>query len=362
MIWWRASGYEIRHGCIVPMVNATLTTYYPWEDWSKAPKRLRTSELTIAPLAKLLRDLDVWAAGLGGVQFELRQVDKLIDWVNANGLLGIALHRVEYVRLAARWRTLPAVGFMGHLTAPMHKWFRYGPEKWHTGSSFAATDSEYQSTFPLRINQSLDGKVVAEDVLVESSRGGLAEANSYPAIWAGQVSMHLSDVWGPFFPSLPREELDSYDYPEPTSEAFWRLYGEPLDEFLREANSLVQAVEQLAQEHRNPPADRLIGTSPAVHACQVLSELAGHTRPHLGMEKTDLKLRVNWSAPSLLAALAMTTINELSASDGNFIRVCEKCRSPFITGDARQLYCSKDCREVMVKRKQRAKHKLEDKK
>ncbi len=56
----------------------------------------------------------------------------------------------------------------------------------------------------------------------------------------------ITKTWARFFPGVPAAKRPTYQYPEPYSEAFWRLYAEPIDDFLAAARMFKQAFDSAA--------------------------------------------------------------------------------------------------------------------
>jgi hypothetical protein len=59
--------------------------------------------------------------------------------------------------------------------------------------------------------------------LVRTARGAALEPD-----WQVET---LDATWGRYFPDVPADQKATYHYPQPASEAFWRLYCERVDEF-----------------------------------------------------------------------------------------------------------------------------------
>src|SRR5947208_4297865 len=60
-----------------------------------------------------------------------------------------------------------------------------------------------------------------------------------------EVEEPLGRTWARFFPSVPARERERYPYPPPLTEAFWRLYAEPVEDFLDAARALRDALGQI---------------------------------------------------------------------------------------------------------------------
>jgi len=156
----------------------------------------------------------------------------------------------------------------------------------------------------------------------------------------------LDTTLGRFFPTIPPEKLPYYGLPKPLSDDFWRVYAEPLDDFIAAAYNFNEALSQL----------RLVRDEQYVAAddrtSQLNSLLAG-VQPRLGFDGSAY--RAEWSFTSMWAWAAKGALDQLGAS--RRVGLCEACRTPFITGRQETLYCSDRCRYRMLKRAQRRKAK-----
>lgn len=162
----------------------------------------------------------------------------------------------------------------------------------------------------------------------------------YSQDWV-QESMH--HTWARFFPTIPEGDLESYPYPHPMSEQFWRLYAEPVRDFLSAAYRLQEAIlaaappETEQQAPSTGPLNALVApTGPVV------------VRTNDGLEQRLLLL-------SLLGALATTA--QLDLVGDRRIARCqnEKCGELIVAHGYQTIYCSAQCRYAAVKRAQRKK-------
>ena len=162
----------------------------------------------------------------------------------------------------------------------------------------------------------------------------------------------LSKTWAKFFPDVPQDQRETYLYPVPRSEEFWRLYAEPVDAFFEAANVLQQAVEGLSYAKPVAAASedddrRLLLGMKRLHV------LAAPASPVI-IPQDDGSFEQRWIAPSLLASLAMMVLQDLT---GNRALTCEVCGAPFLSSAYQGRYCSKTCGHTARKRRQRARKK-----
>ena len=157
--------------------------------------------------------------------------------------------------------------------------------------------------------------------------------SSKPAI----LCERLDKTCGSFFPRVP----PGFACPRPLSVEFWRLYGEPLSQFLQAAETLRNILIVLAQ---NEVGDEVRGRALSVLDC--LSESTSvspkPTKPG--------SIKKAWSSPSLVSAFATMIILDLS--DGLKFYACQECKAPFLSRRDRR-FCTTVCRNTGLKREQR---------
>ncbi len=77
------------------------------------------------------------------------------------------------------------------------------------------------------------------------------------------VKEGLPTTWGRFFPDVPEAERDTYPYPAPCGPEFWRLYAEPVEDFLRAAATLYEILDGLRTQATGKTKPRYSGNSKA---------------------------------------------------------------------------------------------------
>ncbi|MDP6495680.1 MAG: hypothetical protein QGI09_09765, partial [Dehalococcoidia bacterium] len=221
--WWRFSDYEIweprppknaswglrdHFRYIRPAPGATLERY-------EQPISSRTGSQS-SELQSALLGLDV------------ESETKLMDFCRRFGLLGILTEQLRSVTLAPRW---------GHLTSDPNDpvlfpgQTRYERTNWgwsgHTRLKMLG-ENNYSIT--------LDDDFRREDwlhTLVSPEDTSIPPASATFAPLFSQVveDVNLARALGQFFPAVEGTEFETYEYPIPMSEEFWRQYAEPLGHF-----------------------------------------------------------------------------------------------------------------------------------
>ena len=154
----------------------------------------------------------------------------------------------------------------------------------------------------------------------------------------------FSETWGRHFPSVPEEELDTYAYPMPTTPKFWKLYGEPVEDFVAAGLALETSIRMLCSLRGKT---RLTQRQQEVReqALDVLNGLAGTTSPYAvsdqnGAYRQDLQLT------SLIGALAMMALQDLTGG-GQDIHICaaKDCGRVFTSKAYQAAYCTERCKK-----------------
>lgn len=172
-----------------------------------------------------------------------------------------------------------------------------------------------------------------------------------PADFMAYGEQTLADAVGPFFPNVPQDEQDTFQYPMPLTDSFWQQHAEPLGAF----QWAVMAIEQLLQqlEHNKPLkrgwAQRMAGEG--LFKLNTLLEVS----PSLDIQPQTSTYVSKWSFPSLLAAIAFGIWENLS--EGMSVKSCKRarCRNYFIANTSNKVYCSDRCRQTEEKARKRRK-------
>jgi hypothetical protein len=346
--WWRFSAYEIRNGYIQPVHGAKLRAYDPWEEFDHSRDPAQSGSNPYAGLVELVRLLDPvpnprpivdgvlsidpavdFATPLQLMTPEVSRA--ILGWCGEYGLLGLLLHRVRAVRLGyrveRRGRHIEVIG--SKLFYANHTWQK-------VSSGFDKSELKF---VPQRESISLEAlpdhwprpSVVARMPL---SYDSIPDHISEP-MWREES---LSTVWTHYFPTVPAVKRESFDYPVPTSPAFWELYAEPVDEFVYAALVLSRALVSAAQITRyrasattSEPRDPFGELNELVDRCSLCLE-----------EGPDSTLRHRCASPSLIDKLAMMAVLDLGEGRQAVGR-CLECGGLYAAAHHRRTYCSKRC-------------------
>ena len=320
--WYRFDRYELRDGIVRPARGAEGQWYDPWADFRPAAPYLGLVELA----DRLKRSAAGWE-------------DQITAWCAAHGLLGI-LHQ----------RSLHAV---------------LAPQTWSSESQHVIVRNEYSRS--RRFYWGLDGgaRWESETVLLGASAAEAKVLQLRPhvltrdiGIWGSYLGYReefLGRAWARFFPNLPAEEAETYQYPNPQSNEFWRSYGEPIDDFMTGARALRSAVEGLGKVVRRASDWQEQGDLDyeITLGWQDLNKLLSAVNPVLQFTDNE-KPRLEWEAPSLLAHFALMVLHDVT-EDRRLFR-CEGCNRIAVTQSRVAKFCSVTCREKMQKRRFRASH------
>lgn len=345
-MWWRFTSYELDQGRIVPGAEAELERYDPWEAYREVRQERSENELPYQSLVSLIERARLKVVlQKNSVQLTPESEQGLLDWCTRYGLLGVLLHRLSAATLAARWEPMRGEyvrdGVTREAIEPVLRRFFPVATGWqvtataHLGRVIEPTDS-----------------IRAQDLVSDSD---LASNWPSPHVIIRDVSTNrleeepLSKTWARFFPSVPEGETDTFDYPVPLSEGFWRMYAEPLDDFLDAARSLRNALRALGQmkpykEASDEERREIVGGRDALHS------LTRSVSPTIALLE-DGSIRQEWIAPSLLASLGMMALQDLS--EDRRIRSCAACGSIFLTSAYQAQYCSPRCRNRAQKQRYR---------
>ncbi len=348
-VWWRFDRYEIHDNRIGPAPGAKLEMYDPWAIYREA---------RVPPYRSLLALLDEIGFQPKGQHnlYRLTQESeaKVLSWCESYGLLGVLLHRAQAIILAPRLEPSLleqlASGAAQDGDVPLmptqHRYFRTN-EGWRDWAQNTLGKGGY--------------RVVGEPEL----EGTLVAPQDIPPAWSSpHVVLQklerneleeepLGKTLGPFFPTVTPEDRETFSYPRPTSEDFWKLYAEPLHEFYVGANTLLRAIQGLARINPKSTASEEDERSlwrgiPLLHA--LLAPVSPTIRP-----LNDGSFEQRWVAQSLLASYAMMVLQDLA--ENKRPRSCKVCKKLFLSADSRALYCSRKCRHTEQKRRWRAKEK-----
>ena len=360
--WGRFTRYELRDGYIRPAPDAIFEWYDPWEvyrkSWDKeALDSDRENYIAISDLRKrgqsyhsllhLLKKLRFIPTPHGriaffnpesqhGHRYELAPESEptLLKWCTKYGLLGILPQQTYAAFLAPRWE-----GEWGNTLWPNQRIYL----RTNTGWS-ASIKQQIGVGSPVLTDQpERKGEIITEESVSEQySHSGvlIQDLKSFDIRYES-----LSQTWGAFFPHIPIEERETYQYPVPLSEDFWQLYAESIADFLQGAQTLFEALTYLTSRESldDTSENDLRRGRDILHALVAPVGLA--------LYPTDQGvLRQQWVAPSLLASFAAMALLDLA--EKRLLR-CLHCNALFPSDAYRAAYCSDRCRHTARKRRYR---------
>jgi hypothetical protein len=160
----------------------------------------------------------------------------------------------------------------------------------------------------------------------------------------------LCDTWGRFFPTIANDLKESYAYPTPTTEEFWKLYSEPLPDFIEAGLALLGA---LSEVNGMQPASRRENGGGQLRptALEGLMEPVGIALVPTPGGWFGQAYRV----PSMLGALAAMHAADLM--NAGWIKTCARCNAPFTSKSGKAQYCSPACSNAARQQRFRANQK-----
>lgn len=340
--WWRFDAYELRGGYLRPAPGAKLTRYDPW-----ARRRARSPLESLMALSNSVpfAAATAWVGNpLGGSHRSLHGDAGLPDeerddhdeatqlvlaWCAEHGLLGILLARVISVVLA-----------------PVDE----GPS-W--------LPPLYQECFPgsLVYVRGVGGwgftvSQLSNDAGREDARGRVLFDPQHTWHQGPSDAIRvepIGETWARYFPDVPRRERSSFQYPKPMTDDFWRLYAEPLHEFVHAAQDLQRAVEAI----RSPRPGRVPPETVRARGEHLLQNIGAHARIALG--KAGGQYYEQPLASSLLGVLAIQAVREESARPSSRICARENCGEVFEPKRPGQRYHVTRCQRTAAQARLRAK-------
>lgn len=326
--WWKCSKYELRDGCICPAPGAKWEQYDPWEAYQRALYNRKVYQPLYQNLLNLYSEIkedvrsvlnavpmaDVFTGTPDKIALTQEGEKRLLAWCREHGLLGILLQRVAMV-------CLPFTSEKGRPLPDMYLKTSMG---WTSSFSTRWTQRVKPGT------KDLLGREIKPDKNAWPSPGVLLSAiNNHEYRWEP-----LNKTWDTFFSRLPVRERTENSFPVPLTQEFWRMYVEPLDEFLGGISVLWSTMRGIK-----------IGDPEKVFS-ERLNALVSQVNPVLTHDKGEFKQR--WVSPSLLASYAMMILQDLTSN--RRILTCPVCNNIFVTDAWQGTYCSSTCRNTAQKR------------
>ena len=334
--WWRFSAYRLVDGYIRPARGAKLTTYDPWsENLNARTKKRAPAYVVLLDLVKAFRLRATMEKGVEQSALTPESRDALLEWCSRNGLLGVLPHAAVRVTLAPRWERASQEG-TGTIVRPVQQ------EYVRTSTGWSVVEA--RRALPLRRElmrlSNPRGELAPEFVSREWPRPSVLMQDS-----DGQFSEEsLSKTWARYFPTVVASERETYRYPQPLSEDFWRLYAEPVEEFIWGVIDFRLALERVASVRSRKPKTQEIG-----RRFGKFNALLTSVNP--AVEWGGSGLRQRWVATSLLGAYGLMALQDLT--EQRQLLPCEVCRKLFLSGEWQARYCSATCRHTQQKRRYR---------
>ena len=330
--WWRFRAYEVRDGYILPAPGADLQKYSP-RDYYRGAENSKHPQPPYLQLFEVLRRLGLGTARYGESLPKFFPLDAagqqaLLSWCSMYGLLGILLHQVHVVHLAPVWNCVrpDAVIDFPRYTRLADQWSGGAEARWSQMPNDPST-----------------------------KKGDPLPEQHWPPGWRPNVVLRelrtatvikqepLTETWACFFPSVPTEHVETHPYPRPLTPEFWKIYAEPITDFIWAALFLKFAIEGLSERSET----NWFLQWEARSALNTL--IAPVTRQIVAAPNRQLQER--WICPSLLASLAEMALQDLRR--GVSLLRCLQCGKPFLTDAYQTLYCSERCRWRRQKQTQR---------
>jgi len=308
--WWRWSKYELRGGYLRPAPTARLHFYDPRKLWLRTRPVGRSSAQkgkSLTPygsLLEMLRSLKY----IDNDEFTPADVDMLtgpltddsekaiVNWCRRYGLLGVLPHRVSQVTLSAL----------------------DGEQRQYVKINIGWTEV-------IRDCRNGVGAPGRPSVILQALRGSVLEVEP------------LSTTWARFFPDVAVADREMFAYPQPLTESFWKLYAEPLQDFLSAARALRELLAALRFQKSaklREAHDALAGGPPIV-----LNALIAPVGLDAQMKGNSIG-SINLVPGSLLASLTLMLLEDLL--QGRALQC--PCGKLFVSKAYQARYCSKRCR------------------
>jgi hypothetical protein len=339
--WRKFTTYEVRGGFIRPAQGAILEDCDPWDEYEQCRVKSKALEAPYWSLIKLIDGISL--SSDPGMKLSEKNEIQIVEWCNKHGLLGLLLQNTLMAVQRARWEPNRFSDGQIPLVPTTHTLIRIN----------GGWTSEWDAVEDGRVEVRLAKKnhVVADEYFptVLQTPGVLEQAlGSNRLRWST-----FSDSWGLFFPDVPSNKRESFQYPTPLSDAFWHSYAEPVRGFWTAAAMFRDMVKSFAIGE--PISSANPNLIKAFEAQQVLHALLGPVAPTLTLDENGL-FRPEWSCASLLASFSMMFYRDLTEF-GKRIVSCRRCKSIFVTSAWQALYCSERCRSYVQTKRKRDKEK-----
>jgi len=309
-------------------VGSALEDYAPWKGYETPKRRSVSLELPHTRLIRL------------GTECRERRLDDGKLRVAATsfgaecGLLGLALQETLQVSLWPVWQAFSSK--TPALVPTQRRYFR-------SGAAWSAA----------RDRGVVTGKKTP------GLRGAPVPRDLWPPGWSvhaitvgheGEPAVRpIVESWGRFFPYVPPNDAETFQYPLPFTADFWKQYAEPLEDVVKVASRFRDAADALQKAQ----TDRMESGS-ATRALEFLELTAAPV--HMVMNGNPWALSMHWAGTSLLAQCAAMLLHDLSTKGTLF--TCRTCGTITIRGNHKTDRCSRRCAARERKREERKRAQL----
>lgn len=355
--WWRATDYVVSGKYVRPAPACGIERYDPWDCFA-ADEFAETETLSRPPHEELLGLIQRFnfepRPGPGPiVKPDETSANELAAWCSRYGLLGILPHHALQIALLPRW--LPYKSEPTTLV-PSQIVYARTAAGWSTFIHQIATprwrirdDHPTKTGMPISpFDKDLKKRLITKNwpsagVIMRELRTGMI------------YTLSLSEMRERYFPDVPAAEAETYFYPAPTSEKFWRSYAEPIWDFVEISKTLTQAISVLGRREPLKSADPKAREVVQV-ALDRLHDIVGHVSPCLSPNPDDDgSFRQDWCSTSLIGTLGMMCLLDLRGTKWTMVCANDKCKTMVFTKAYQRRYCSPRCQRTVAKRRYRKK-------
>ncbi len=326
--WPRFDRYIIEAGYIRPAPGAKLTWYDPWEPFlevrgeslgdgaayhrllNAVPRDLKMRKPDPGQRLKFLRPgiVDWTVSKIWTDSYQDYNEQAISDWCSGHGLLGLLPHRLLYA------------AFRSESNIPVSLERKGGRWMWFKWDHLA--------------------RLVGQDWHPHAMLRSYGRAVREP----------LGSTWARYFPSVPVDQCERFEYPSPDTDEFWRLYAEPVDEFLRVADQLAQCLRSITEIPE--PRKGREALTPVPHQVKLYPGLNDFLEPvQPCLDLSGAKPQARYWSPSLLGLLALMIREDLARAGGRVVTCI--CGLMFIHPSKN--YCCSTHQNTAEKRRQREK-------
>jgi hypothetical protein len=326
--WFRFDGYEIVDGLIRPRSRSAMLEYDPWAIY-REQLAAKEGSAPYVSLIEAIGDVGMGEDGKPTRPLKPREEDAILAWCRQYGLLGVLPHETLSVTLAARW------DYMGRAAGK--------PDGWEDDPHQMALQVQYLRAGGVW-RQAMRCIISRKEPLRSPPRGSPPEiipadgtAFDKPKVMLlrmgkGEVEVEgLGAHWARHFPTVTASEVETFLYPCPGTPNFWKLYAEPLDEFVGAVLRLKSALTAVAERGGKGPSPT-DAFAPLVGPVGMAVEAGA-----------DAVLDTRWIYPTLLASLSGMIVQDRSANRRP--RRCQStpCNNLFVSSAWQAKYCSSRC-------------------